>query len=366
MEEKKKPIGLIIGAVIVCILVIAVICVIIILLRSKSNKNNQTNTKESSNEVILLSQEEAEKLIKEYYDIAETLWFLSNDEFDVDNSKYPEPMEIRNYEEIIDKYISKDYKDEFEPALLIKKNGKYYVQMSGFAEGYDNLEFEDIVVKENEISCKVIFSLYVGDKLVEDNVESDFALVLEGDDWKIAEYYSDYMLHQMINPEEAAATYETNEKIELNSTYGKKISDYIYNIWAEPEVYKDCIAEFDDIRYASKDYLAVCAAFDTWSKQSGNNSVKATFDDFNNSLVDIFGENADGLLTKENIENVPFVLKNDDGLTYRFSAIEASETSKVYYSLKSIERKDNAFYVELYEYKAESDLPNSLSLWQFF
>ena len=51
MEEKKKPIGLIIGAVIVCILVVAVICVIVVLLKSKNNKNtrnSQSNKRKQS------------------------------------------------------------------------------------------------------------------------------------------------------------------------------------------------------------------------------------------------------------------------------------------------------------------------------
>lgn len=150
-------------------------------------------------------------------------------------------------------------------------------------------------------------------------------------------------------------TTASKEIINLDSTYGKAISDYIESIWVGPEAYTDCIAEFSNIKSAPKDYLAVCASFKLMDKVGENiYTVKSKFSEFNNSLIELFGNDADGLITTSNIEKVFFVEKNSDG-TYHFSGFDGSETSGTDYIINKIEKQDNIFYVTQYEYKYTLD-----------
>ena len=142
-----------------------------------------------------MTEEEAEELLEEYYGIAESLYFLSDDYFDIDfegdGSEYLTKYLISNYEEVIHNYISKDFQKTFYPALLEKENGQYYLGIGGFAEGYENLRFENIEIEEGKISCTVVLDLYVaGDELLGKDLESDFAIVSENGTWKIDEYTS--------------------------------------------------------------------------------------------------------------------------------------------------------------------------------
>ena len=150
-------------------------------------------------------------------------------------------------------------------------------------------------------------------------------------------------------------TTASKEIINLDSTYGKAISDYIESIWVGPEAYTDCIAEFSNIKSAPKDYLAVCASFKLMRKVGENiYTEKSKFSEFNNSLIELFGNDADGLITTSNIEKVFFVEKNSDG-TYHFSGFDGSETSGTDYIINKIEKQDNIFYVTQYEYKYTLD-----------
>ena len=165
--------------------------------------------------VEVVSSNEALGLIEEYYDIAESLYFLSSSEFKINRSS--SPFLISNYEEVIHKYISSSYLEEFQPALVYEENGKYYMEISGFAEGYNDLQFSDIEIDADRISCVVTFDLYVADELIEDDIESDFAIVKEDGEWKIDSYTSDYMLHYDLNPDDFSNTYTKNEKVEISS-----------------------------------------------------------------------------------------------------------------------------------------------------
>ena len=143
-------------------------------------------------EKITMSERDAKRLIEEYYDVAESLYFLSSDYFDIEYDeneyvKYP----INDYEEVINNYISKKFQKSFYPALLIKEGGKYYLGIGGFAKSYENLRFEDVEIEEDKISCTVVLDLYVaGDELLGKNIESNFSIVSENGTWKIDDYTS--------------------------------------------------------------------------------------------------------------------------------------------------------------------------------
>ena len=145
------------------------------------------------------------------------------------------------------------------------------------------------------------------------------------------------------------------EEIKVDSEYGKAISEYISSIWVGPEVYEDCMAEFKNIKSAPKDYLAACASFRAMSKVGENiYDAKSKFGDFNDSLVELFGKEANGLIRESDLKKVFFVEKNSDG-TYHFSGFDGSELNATNYIISKIEKQDNAFDVIQYEYKIKSD-----------
>ena len=114
------------------------------------------------------------------------------------------------------------------------------------------------------------------------------------------------------------------KEILVASEYGDMISHYINHIWAGPEAFLDCIPEFDDIKDAPKDYLAACSAF--WVQDSIYDGdiygAKKEFSEFNDALITLFGEKADGLITRSDLEEVFFVTLNPDGKTYSFSGFD--------------------------------------------
>ena len=205
----------------------------------------------------------------------------------------------------------------------------------------------------------LIFKLY-NDKNIETNKVSELNTKISNLETSINTLSNNVST----NSNEALSNFSTNttenttvskEKIDLDSTYGKAITDYIKSIWVGPEAYPDCIAEFSNIKSAPKDYLAVCASFKTMSKIGEDiYNAKSKFNEFNNSLIELFGNEADGLITTVDIEKVFFVVKNNDG-TYHFSGFDGSEISGTDYIISKIEKQDNLFYVTQYEYKYKLD-----------
>jgi len=184
--------------ILVVLLMMGSILFLLTACQSENKKDEENVVKNESEETVSQKDPEREKaleavkLVNEYYPIAEALYFLSDEYFDIDKSedangyalKYP----IRNYEEVIHQYLSEKLAEEFYPALLQIEDGNYYVGIGGFAEGYDNLRFHSIVIDEDKISCKVVLDLYVADELLEKDLSSDFVLVKEDGNWKIDQY----------------------------------------------------------------------------------------------------------------------------------------------------------------------------------
>ena len=139
------------------------------------------------------------------------------------------------------------------------------------------------------------------------------------------------------------------EDVRVNSEYGEAISYYLTKTWLGLELYKDNMAEFQDIKSAPKDYLAYCAA---WGIMEDNS--KTEFSDFNQSLINIFGSKADNLIEKSDIANVGFVAETPDG-TYEFSGFCGSETASNDYIIDKIKKENNIFTVTLYEYNSIID-----------
>lgn len=161
-----------------------------------SNTNNEVVTsvvdEDDDEEVIveeiekegteILSNDEALSLIETYYTLAESIYYLKNEELDIDN------MEILNYEEVIGKYFSNSFSKAFKPMLTYEENGRYLIELGGMPEYYSNLSFKNIEINEDEISCIVVFDLTVGEELIEEDVRNSFSIVKENDEWKIDDY----------------------------------------------------------------------------------------------------------------------------------------------------------------------------------
>ena len=145
------------------------------------------------------------------------------------------------------------------------------------------------------------------------------------------------------------------ENIEIDSKLGKEISEYLSDVWVGPVVYKNCMAEFEDIKSAPKDYLAACASFKSMSSVGEDiYNAKTSFSEFNDTLVELFGDEADGLISDSDIEKVFFVVKNSDG-TYHFSGFDGSEISDTIYIISKIEKQGSIFTVTQYEYEVQLD-----------
>lgn len=155
------------------------------------------------------------------------------------------------------------------------------------------------------------------------------------------------------------------EKIIINrnmvdkaQNYNEAISTFLTYVWANPEAYEECIAEFQDVRNAPKDYLAACASLCAM-KEDNNSNNNVEFNEFNNMLIKLFGENADGILKESDLDNAICIIKNSDN-TYSFTGFCGSEISSTEYDIKNIKQDGNLFYVELYEYKTKLDKPTVL------
>ncbi len=69
------------------------------------------------------------------------------------------------------------------------------------------------------------------------------------------------------------------EKIIINrnmvdkaQNYNEAISTFLTYVWANPEAYEECIAEFQDVRNAPKDYLAACASLCAMKEDNNSNN----------------------------------------------------------------------------------------------
>ena len=154
------------------------------------------------------------------------------------------------------------------------------------------------------------------------------------------------------NVEDIKKDNNKKEVISINSKDGKNIEKYLKYVWIEE--YKDCMAEFQDIKSAPIDYLGYCASVSLMREYNGDEIFNANkkFSDFNDMVVKLFGENANGLLQEKDLDKVFFVEKNNNG-TYNFEGYGYSEQTGSIYNIKSIEKENNIFYVDLYEYKYE-------------
>ncbi len=147
---------------------------------------------------------------------------------------------------------------------------------------------------------------------------------------------------------------EKIEEVSLASEYGAAVENCLRNTRHGVEVYSDCMAEFDDVNDAPKDYLAVCTSSRAWHNDASEDiyQAKVPFSDFNKALVELFGDEANGLIEESDLESVFYVDKNEDG-TYHFNGWGPSDTFYATCFIKDITKQGNDLKAEVVEYKVE-------------
>ena len=157
------------------------------------------------------------------------------------------------------------------------------------------------------------------------------------------------------------------ENIELDSAEGKLVSDYMELVYADDGALHEEILEFDNIKNAPKEYLHACVVSELLNEinirmsdmnltnitsEEYNKLYYITYEDYNNMLVKIFGEEASGLVEESYMSED--CTKNLDG-SYMLSGYCGAESNYYVQNIKEIKKQDDLLYVELYEYKTDFD-----------
>ena len=172
--------------------------------------NNVSNiVKEMEEKENTLTEEDAKKLIKDKYELSVKL-FTGIEMFEVLNEDDPNTIKenegdmaiylypITNYDEIIDKYLSKDIIEYFEEknTLIVIKNDKKYTTDggSGFVS-YDGIEeITDINITAEKISATIKIKCNNLDGEFVEYRESEFSIVKDGENWLIEKFEYDKII----------------------------------------------------------------------------------------------------------------------------------------------------------------------------
>ena len=143
------------------------------------------------------------------------------------------------------------------------------------------------------------------------------------------------------------------ENVALDSEYGMAIESCFHNTRVSDEVYHGCMAEFDSVKDAPKEYLAACATSRAMHNDKSEDiyQAKVPFSVFNKALIELFGEEADGLITEKDLETVFYVQKNEDGETYHFNGWGPSDTQYAACFIKNITKQNDILTAEIVEYR---------------
>ena len=147
-----------------------------------------SETINSNGNANILSKEEAEKILKEKFDVLEKIYLKPDEFFNV-----KEGEEIKNFEETIQKYGTNNLVDDIKsnlPMCIKMENGKYILQPGGGERAYNGFDkFEDVRATEQTIAA-TLKTKQTGPKDSEgtewgeiEDKKSEFALVKSGDNW---------------------------------------------------------------------------------------------------------------------------------------------------------------------------------------
>ncbi len=147
-----------------------------------------SETINSNGKVDILSKEEAEKILKEKFDVLEKIYLKPDEFFNV-----KEGEEIKNFEETIQKYGTNNLVDDIKnnlPMCIKMEDGKYIFQPGGGERAYNGFDkFEDVRATEQTIAA-TLKTKQRGPKDSNDtewrdieDKKSEFALVKSGDNW---------------------------------------------------------------------------------------------------------------------------------------------------------------------------------------
>lgn len=221
---------------------------------------------------------------------------------------------------------------------------------------------ENVTQQTGNNNVKVNESVDTGAKVVEEDNEYEF---------KDAEYIEYEIQNRKITiPKRLETEIKwqseniTGKNIDLESEEGKLIQEYLEIIYSDEAPLFDQILEFDNIQTAPREYLFACALSNLLEEKSEESRLKenlseqeqyiyntASYAEFNEMLIKIFGNDADGLIDETYIEK-SFSEKNPDG-RFELGGYCGPEWNYYINTVKSIEKRDDIFYIEMYEYRQD-------------
>lgn len=189
----------------ICLIIILLIILIIVLYYLFNSYMNKDNLESNLNiEEEILTEDEAEKLLEEKWDLANELYDLSDKYFDWGEGKSEletkeskggytfDCYKITNYHEVLEEYFTSNMYSYFENnaiCLKIIDSIPYIVEGGGGFSSYDGIEEILNVQISSEKITGVIKTRHIdgnGDFL--EYKETPFILVKSGDNWLIDEW----------------------------------------------------------------------------------------------------------------------------------------------------------------------------------
>ena len=157
------------------------------------------------------------------------------------------------------------------------------------------------------------------------------------------ENLNNYNTKEQTNESYVGINQDSNEQIKQYSL--EELVDVIY----AQDFYKDVIDEFDSIEKTTQDYLFGVANKSLLLNRKDKDAMNLKYEDFNDELIRIFGEKADGLLKKENISKYEYDY-NEDTDTYSIIGRDGAENDIRAFIIANTSEEENSYSVTIYEY----------------
>ena len=164
------------------------------ILNNQTNNNNSiSNTNTTKN--LLMSEEQAENLIKTKIEKIQDFYFNPLNNFDIsdesttinENNNSKTGYLIKNFTEVIDQYLTGNAKKNFIPFNSIKADGEYYIIEGGGFHSYTGIKsITNINISNTEITAKIISS-HIDREGNTNDVSTNIKLTKNGENWFISE-----------------------------------------------------------------------------------------------------------------------------------------------------------------------------------
>lgn len=152
---------------------------------ASNEKAEETNLENSSN----ISKTEAEKILKEKFDILEKLYYSADIFCNIDPNITEQGRLLTNFEKSLDEYFTENMKKTIKENLPLgvkKEDSEYYYSDWGGFLSFNGLAgFEDIIIKQDTIVASVITKQIDPDDKTLPNKTTSIKIVKTEDKWFI-------------------------------------------------------------------------------------------------------------------------------------------------------------------------------------